>query len=342
VAPIPNGKRGWNRPQLVGPHNDYVEADWAGRRRVMDAHWQATLGLLYFLQNDPSVPEDRRADWRDYGVARDEYPDNGHRPYEIYVREARRLSGRYVFSEHDATLAPGLHRAPVPADSIAVTEWYMDAHACTTAQVPGSLDEGKMMLHQETFPGQIPYRTLFAPDVDNLIVPGCLSATHVAWGSVRLEPTWMNIGESVAYATLQAIRSGKPPAQIETDALLRTLATKRVMISFFNDVDLSAADAWIPAAQYFGARGFFADYDIRAAAPLTRAVAEAWSEGLAIIRRGRHDPMELMRKVTAAERRESPGINGGEFAQLAKVMAAPAKAPLSRGDALVALWKALP
>jgi len=337
VAPIPNSKLGWNRPQLVGPHNSYIEADWPARRRVMDQHWQATLGLLYFMQNDPSVPETQRTEWRNYGIARDEFVDNGHRPYEFYVREARRLSGRYVFSEHDATLAPGLRRAPVHRDSIAVTEWYMDAHACTTARVPGSLDEGKMMLHQETFPGQLPYRTLFAPDLDNLIVPICLSATHVAWGTVRLEPTWMTIGEAAAFATLQAIRRNQPPANIDPDALLRTLATKHVMISFFNDVDVSANEPWIPAAQYFGTKGFFAEYDVRPSAALTRAVAEAWAEGYAKLRGNQHDGMALMRRVTEAEQSESPAISGGEFSKLAKIKA-PSSATLTRAEALQALW----
>ena len=337
VAPIPNSKLGWNRPQVIGPHNSYIEADWPARLRVMDHNWRTMLAVLYFMQNDPSVPEKLRTEWRNYGLARDEFVDNGHRPYEFYVREARRLSGRYVFSEHDATLAPGLRRAPVHGDSIAITEWYMDTHACTTARVPGSLDEGKMMLHQETFPGQLPYRTLFAPDIDNLLVPVCLSATHVAWGTVRLEATWMNIGEAAAFATSQALRQNQPPAKINPDALLRTLATKHVMISFFNDVDVSANEPWIPAAQYFGTKGFFADYDVRPSAPLTRAVAEAWAEGYAKLRDKQHDGMALMRRVTEAERRESPAITGTEFSTLTKIRMPPS-ATLTRAEALQVLW----
>ena len=328
VAPIPNAKQGWNRPQLLGPHNDYVEADWPARRRVMDAHWQATLGLLYFQQNDPSVPEAQRTAWRKLGLARDEYPDNGHRPYEFYVREARRLDGRQVFTQHDVLLAPGRHRAPVHSDSIAVTEWYLDSHACTTARVPGSLDEGKMMLHQETFPGQLPYRALLPRDLDNLLVPVCVSSTHVGWNTVRLEPTWMNIAEAAAYAAVQAIRKGQPPARIETDALLRTLAAKRVMISLFNDADVSGSEAWIPAAQYFGTKGFFADYDVRAAEPLKPATEKVWADGLARLQRGDLDPDLLMSAVARAES-ESEKV------------AAPGRRH-TRGEALVRMWQALP
>lgn len=343
VSPIPNQKLGWNRPQLVGPHNDYIEADWPARRRVMEQHWQATLGLLYFMQHDPSVPEARRNEWRNYGLARDEFADHGHRPYEFYVREARRLDGRYVFTEHDASLAPGLERAPVHADSIGITEWYMDAHACTTARVPGSLDEGKMMLHQETFPGQVPYRTLLPPDLDNLLVPVCLSSTHVSWGSVRLEPTWMNLGEAAAYATLQAIRRNQPPARIDTDALTRTLAAKRVMISFFNDVDLGGPESWIPAVQYFGAKGFLADYDARPSAPLTTAVARAWAEAFASLPRGALDPMQTLRAVTAAERSAAAEpITRTAFGRLLGRTAVAGDKSLTRAEALEILWRAEP
>ncbi|RRK00939.1 FAD-dependent oxidoreductase [Opitutaceae bacterium TAV3] len=186
VLSLPNDKTGWNRPQLVGLQTDYVTGDWARRRQILDAHWQATLGLLYYLQHDAPLPPDERAWWRELGLARDEFTDNQHRPYEFYVREARRLNGRATITQHDFHLVPnaprGLDRAPLHADSIAVTDWYLDCHACTLDRVPGSMDEGKMMLHQETLPAQIPWPSLLPRDLDNLIVPVCLSATHIAWG----------------------------------------------------------------------------------------------------------------------------------------------------------------
>jgi len=112
------------------------------------------------------------------------------------VRESRRITGHYLFTQHDAILADGLDRAPVHADSIGVTEWYLDTHACTPPRIPGALQEGKMMLDVETFPGQVPYRAILPQGLDNLFVPVCLSSTHVAWGTIRLEPTWMNLCES--------------------------------------------------------------------------------------------------------------------------------------------------
>ena len=323
VVEIPNRKFGWNRPQVVGPHNDYVEGDWGTRQRVMDEHWQATLGMLYFMQNDESVPAEARKRWKQLGLAADEFPDNGHRPYEIYVREARRIVGRYVFTQHDGSLLADLDRAPVHHDSVGITEWYFDSHACTKRRVPGSLDEGKHMLHENTFPGQVPYRALLPRGLDNLLVPVCLSSTHVAWGTIRLEPTWMNLAESAAYAAGLALETGVSPSDIDSDALLRRLADARVMITFFNDVDLGADDPRFPAAQYFGTKGFFSGYDAKLDQPLTEELQRVWKEGLAALRAGRLDAMALARKVRQAQATDSPRLKQ------------------TRGAAMLSMWRAI-
>jgi hypothetical protein len=345
VSPIPNNKRGWNRPQLVGRQTDYVEADWAGRRKVMDAHWQATMALLYFLQNDPSVPDERRNSWRKFGLANDEFADHGHRPYEFYVREARRIVGRTVFTEHDATLAPGLPRAPVHADSIGVTEWYLDAHACTPRRIQGALEEGKMMLDVETFPGQVPYRALLPQGVDNLLVPVCLSATHVAWGTIRLEPTWMNIAESAGFAAVMAVRSGKAPAEISPDALQRKLVEARVMVSFFNDVDVTSAEPWVPAAQYFGTKGFFHDYDARLGEPLKAGVGKVWAEGFAKLQQGRLDANALARSVAQGDD-GGAAMTEADFAALlppsAETRSLKSSTAITRGAAIHLMFSLLP
>ncbi|MDI1314554.1 FAD-dependent oxidoreductase [Prosthecobacter sp.] len=299
VSPIPNSKRGWNRPQLVGMQTDYVEADWPGRREVMDAHWNATMGLLYFLQNDPSVEAQRQKSWREYGLAKDEFADNAHRPYEFYVREARRITGRYLFTQHDAMLASGLERAPVHADSIGVTEWYLDTHACTPRHIPGALEEGKMMLDVETFPGQVPYRTILPQGVDNLLVPVCLSSTHVAWGTIRLEPTWMALAESAGHAAALSVQQGIAPAQLDAEVLLRKLVANHVMVSFFNDLDVAADDPRIAAAQYFATQGFFADYNARLDEPLKAATEAVWMRRF-------DDPPQRVAAVAVAEKSDSP------------------------------------
>lgn len=323
VSPIPNLKRGWNRPQLVGLQTDYVEADWTGRQKIMNAFWDTTLALLYFLQNDPSVEPERQKSWREFGLAKDEFTDNGHRPHEFYVREARRITGRYIFTQHDAMLADGLERAPVHEDSIGVTEWYLDTHACTPRRIEGALEEGKMMLDVETFPGQVPYRAILPQGVDNLLVPVCLSSTHVAWGTIRLEPTWMNLCESAGHAAALAIQNKVTPAQLDPELLLRKLAASHVMLSFFNDVDVSSNDPRVAATQYFATKGFFADYNARLDEPLTESVRAAWGKGLIAMREGTLKPMELVKAVRGAEAADSKPMER------------------TRGEALLGMWKTL-
>jgi hypothetical protein len=340
---IPNAKYGWNRPQLIGRQTAYVEGDWATRQRIEDEHWGTMMGLLYFLQNDLTVPQVVRQAWQQFGLAKDEFADNGHRPYDFYVREARRITGRAVMTEHDANLAPGLLRAPVHADSIAFTEWYLDCHPCTAARVPGGLDEGKAMLHQETFPAQISYACLLAQGVDNLLVPVCLSATHVAWGTVRLEPVWMQTGESAGLAAALALKSKTTPAQLEADQLVRALCERHSMVSFFNDVDVSVQEPWCVAVEYFGTKGFFHDYNARMSEPLKQATARVWADGLRKLREGRLDPMAQAAAVTEAETGDSKGITGGEFAALlsAPLGGTNAETVLTRGEAMTALFQSL-
>lgn len=309
VPPIPNSKRGWNRPQLVGLQTAYVEADWTGRQKIMNAHWDATMALLYFLQNDPSVEPERQKSWRAFGLAKDEFAANDHRPYEFYVREARRITGRFTFTQHDAMLADGLERAPMHADSIGITEWYLDTHACTPRRIDGALEEGKMMLDVETFPGQVPYRAILPQGVVNLLVPVCLSSTHVAWGTIRLEPTWMHLCESAGHAAALAIQNKVTPAQLDPDLLLRRLAASHVMLSFFNDLDVTSNDPRAAAAQYLGTKGFFPSYDAKLDQPLTAAVKAAWEKGFAELQQGTLQPMQLAKTVRVAEAQPSPATD---------------------------------
>jgi len=340
VTPVPHHKMGWNRPQLVGIQTDYIEADRAGRRRVLDAHWKATLGLLYYLQNDAPLSPEERAYWRQYGLARDEFPDNGHRPYEIYLREARRLKGRAVFTEHDGRSAPGITRPPIRPDSIALTEWYFDTHACTRDRVEGSLEEGKMMLHQETLPGQVAWRCLLSPELDNLLVPVCLSASHVGWGSIRLEPTWMHVAESAAWAAVLARRGGIDPAALDPEAVLRTLAEHGIALAFFNDVDVALGEAWVPAVEYFATKGFFPGYHARPEAPLSRAVASVWKEIARDFNTPGFDATRAAARVAVAETQPSEPATGADVTGSAG--SAGANAPLSRAEACRLLYTALP
>jgi len=323
VRPIPNGKIGWNRPQIVGLHQEYVEGDWETRKKVMDAHWNATMGLLWFMRTDPSVPEEKKDHWLRYALAKDEFPDNGHRPHEMYIREARRLEGRYMLTQLDLGPVEGTFRAPAFPDAIAFTDWYADSHAVTKGGVRGSLDEGEMMLHAETWLGQIPWRCLLPKEVDNLMVPVCFSATHVAWGAIRLEPTWMQIGEAAGHAAALAKSRNLHVAGIESEELVKRLVKNRFMVGFFNDVPVEKATEEVRAAQFFSTLGFFSDYDARLNEPMTVDLAAAWLKGFEEFEAGQLASSRMMRRVAKAQDSKS------------------SKLDQTRGAFLVRLWRQL-
>jgi len=273
---LPNRKRSWNATNFIGAGKEYPGADATFRRRIAQQHLEHALGLMWFLQNDPELPDDLRSKAREWGLARDEFADNDNIPPQLYVREARRLRGRAVFTELDALLAPGFGRTPVHADSIGITDFSLDSLACTTERQPGTLCDGQLFQMEVSRPGQVPFGVLLPRELDNLLVVTTVSATHVGWGTVRQTPTLMHLAESAAWAIVLAERAGVAPANVNIDRLQRTRVEHGVMITFFNDFDMSCRETWVPAVQYAGAPGWFETYDARASDPIG-ATAAKWN-----------------------------------------------------------------
>jgi hypothetical protein len=279
---LPNRKRSWNATNLTGGGKGYPEGDAPTREAIARCHLEHALGLLWFLQNDPEMPHDLRARAREWGLARDEFADNDNIPPQLYIREARRLVGRHVFTEHDALIAPGLERAPIHSTSIGITDFSLDSLACTMDRMPGSLCDGQLFQMEVSRPAQVPYGVLLPRELDNLLVVSTMSATHVGWGAIRQTPTLMHLAESAAWAIIIAHREQVAPATIDISNLQAVLVEMGVMISFFNDFDMSAGEAsWVPAIQFLGTRGFFGSYDARPQDPLTAEVAAVWLEAIA-------------------------------------------------------------
>ncbi len=324
----PNQKSHMNSPILPGENHEYPEASWPEREKIIERHKNFALGLIWFLQNDESVSEAKKKGFREWGLAADEFQDHGNIPYEMYVREARRLVGRHILTELDGMLSPDYGRAPIQPDSVGTTDWYMDSHSCTTDSRPDYHYDGKLILTNESRPMQIPYRSLLPQGVDNLLVPVGLSSTHIAWGALRLEPVWMQTGEAAGVAAGLAKAKGTTPGELDSDLLIRTLAERRHLISFFNQGRVNDDDPRIPAAQYFGTKGFFASYDARLDEPLSPEVKKLWEQASADLKAGKLDVRSLAAKVALAEKTQSP-----------EKTAAGGK---SRGDFLLALWNEAP
>lgn len=296
LAELPNGKFDANmNPRPLGfpfaeENYDYPEADWETREAIARRIRNLTLGLLYFLQNDPEIPEEQRRLARRFNLAKDEFTDNEHFPWQLYIREARRIVGEYTLSENDLILGTDLARTRIHRDSIAAGEFPVDSFPVRKRQ-PGhdtALEGYVLMLNKMTYPYQIPYRVLVPRKVEGLLVPVAASATHVAFSTIRLEPTWMALGQAAGTAAHLALRDQVSVRQVSVDALQHELLRQGQVITFFRDID--ATDPCCAALQYFGTRGLFTDYDCRAHEPLERSVARQWIH-LALGRAG----------VTAAE-----------------------------------------
>jgi hypothetical protein len=218
----PNDKYDSNWADFVGNSEGYAEGDWTTRAKLEAAQHDYVMSRLYYLQNDPELPEAFRADAQKWGLPKDEFTDNGHFPFQLYIREARRMVGRYVLRERD------LSQDRWKSDGVATGSYGVDCHV-----VQHLLYEGKEVmehtLHVANNNYDIPYRSLTPYEPDNLLVPVCCSATHVAYCSLRMEPVYMMLGQAAGTAAHLAV-AGKTSVQKVDVAALRKLLRDQAAI----------------------------------------------------------------------------------------------------------------
>lgn len=195
---------------LVGEANGWCASDPKGRAALWEKHKQYTLEFYQFLTTDAAVPAKIRATMAELGLCRDEFPETDHWSPQLYVREGRRMDGRYTLTQKDVI------DDPKKDDAIAVSSFPIDSHDCRRIALPdGVINEGTIM--PVRIPGRrhgyayhVPYRAITpaSSECTNLLVPVALSATHVAYSSIRVEPTWMAIGQSAGIAAALAAKAG--------------------------------------------------------------------------------------------------------------------------------------
>lgn len=284
---IANGKSDTNNmprslisTDLPEENYTYPEAGYAEREKIVQRHKDYILGLLWFLQNDPEMPEALRAECAQYGFAKDEYPTTSdHFPRQLYVREARRIWCDYNFTAHDAMLGPGLQRTPIHWNSIACGGYAMDSHA-TQKREPGKEHmEGFYWMGGMTQPYQIPYGVMVPQTVNGLLVPGPASATHIGFGTLRMEPVWMALGQAAGNAAHIARQLYLEPRDVPINRVQALLLDQGAIITTFNEMKVVnpgvTANQW-KALQFWGTRGFFNSYDALPAKPITRGEAASW------------------------------------------------------------------
>lgn len=232
---IPNRKTDTNNhgpfsSDNIGMNYDYPDASYERRRVIIKEHETYQKGLLWFVANDPRVPADIQSRMQQWGLPKDEFTDNGNWPHQLYIREARRMRGKFVMTENEL-----LKRTPTP-ESVGMGSYSIDSHNIQRYVT----EEGHVHNEGDIEVRLTPYEIAFGsivPQKDectNLLVPVCASTTHVAFGSIRMEPVFMILGQSAAVAASIAIDK-KIPVQDITYESLQSELRKRGQILTIED-----------------------------------------------------------------------------------------------------------
>ena len=226
--PIPNHKTDTNNhgpfsSDNIGMNYDYPEASYERRKEIIKEHENYQKGLLWFVANDPRVPEDIQTEMQTWGLSKDEFKDNGNWPHQIYVREARRMIGDFVMTENEL-----LKKSPTPK-SIGMGSYTMDSHNVQRYIKPDGFVQNEGDIGVSTNgPYAISYGTLVPKkeECKNLLVPVCLSSSHIAFGSIRMEPVFMILGQSAAAAAVLAIDENTVVQDVDYNKLKDVLLAK--------------------------------------------------------------------------------------------------------------------
>jgi len=248
---MPNGKTDINNrngfsTDMIGMNWEYPEANYTRRQEIIKAHEDYTKGLLYFVGNDLSVPEFIRKEMQKWGYPKDEYVNDDHWSPQLYIREARRMVGELVMTQHHC------QGNEVVNDEVGYAAYTMDSHNCDRLVVNGMVkNEGNVEVGGFP-PFPISYRAIVPKrnEVTNLLVPVCLSASHIAFGSIRMEPVFMVLGQSAAVAACLAIDQGTDVQSVSVSEIKALLAANPKADQRQSDILIISSD--LDAVQFTG------------------------------------------------------------------------------------------
>ena len=232
--PAPNKKTDTNNhgafsTDYIGKNYAYPEASYDERRAIIKEHEDYQKGLMWFLSYDPRVPEDVRERMSQWGLAKDEFTDNGHWPHQIYVREARRMVSDFVMTENH------LRSKTQTPETIGMGSYNMDSHNVQryVDENGHARNEGDIQVNPGG-PYPISYRAIVpkAKEATNLIVPVCLSSSHIAYGSIRMEPVFMILGQSAAIAAALAIENNSSVQMVDYEIMKKILLEEGQVLEY--------------------------------------------------------------------------------------------------------------
>lgn len=229
-----NGKFEMNNKQSAiislghfGGQFNYPDASHEERQKTIQDHMDYTLGLLHFLRTDKDVPEQIKNELNNFGLHKDEFKDNNNLPYQLYVREARRMIGEYVVKQQD------VQTDRRKEDSIGISSHFIDCHHVQRVAVSDSQFVNEGRIWRMGYAYQILYRALLPKKAEcsNLLVPGAASYSHVAYCTLRLESVWMITGHAAGVAASMAIKENQPVHKINIKKLQENCVSKSKLLT---------------------------------------------------------------------------------------------------------------
>ena len=230
---IPNGKADFNNrggfsTDYIGKNYAFPDGDYATRERIWKEHEDYQKGFYYFLAHDPRVPKALQDEANEYGLAEDEFTDTGHWPNQLYIREARRMVGEYV------TIQKDLQTERTKPDAIGMGSYNSDSHNLQRFVNERGFVENEGDVQVPVQPYQIPYRSLLPKrgEAENLLVPVCFSASHIAYSSMRMEPQYMIIGHAAGVAAALAVKGGTAVQDVPAPELQKQLRSEGAVFEY--------------------------------------------------------------------------------------------------------------
>ena len=291
---LPNGKTDANNQHAAFISTDLPEenwpwptAGWEWRDRYANRLRNYILGLVWFAQNDTALPGDFRSQCRQWGLAKDEYPENANFPRQVYVREGRRIECEYLFTAHDATPCENGVRPPIHINSITASHYALDSHAVLKREPARAHLDG--FLSYPTKPYTVPYGVMVPKGVDGLLTPVPVSGTHIGFSTLRMEPCWMAMGQAAGTAASISIDEALRVRDVDSFTLQARLLEQGAVLIYFKD--MKPGDEYYTAVQFFGLHGFLGDtYEADANSLVTSDTASEWIDRASVGRPEEYRP----------------------------------------------------
>lgn len=279
IVHVPNKKTDANNQHGVFVSTDLPEenwpwptSSWEWRDQFARRLREYIEGLFWFAQNDPELPEHFRKNAREWGLAKDEYTDNGHFPRQVYVREGRRFEGMYFFTANDAIPVSIGSRPPAHAESITASHYALDSHAVRKREKGRVHLDGFLSYPSAVY--TVPYGVMVPKEVDNLLLPVPVSGSHIGFSTLRMEPCWMAIGQAAGVAASMAIDSKVKVQNIDIPSLQEKLIDQKATLIYYKDVDYTSPHFRL--VQQMGLRGYLPGWNASLDEPIDAETLSAW------------------------------------------------------------------